>query len=100
MKLKHFTIELGPITHFDYRWSNTHVHRPYKRTHVPSPILGIHTHTNTHLNYPITGAPRPGLQTQKPNLFIPVGIMGKGGAGGGLELWDEMHLTVRKAPFF
>lgn len=49
-----------------------------------------HTHTHTPHVYPITGAPRPSLQAEKPNLFIPVGIMGRGEEG------DEMHLTEHR----
>lgn len=37
------------------------------------------THTHTPHVYPITGAPRPSLEAEKPNLFIPMGIMGGGG---------------------
>lgn len=50
------------------------------------------TRTHTPHVYPITGAPRPSLQAEKPNLFIPVGIMG--GEGGG----TEMHLTELRGP--
>lgn len=54
-------------------------------------LCPTHTHTHTPHVYPVTGAPRPSLQAQKPNLFIPVGIMGRGEGG-------EMHLTERRGP--
>lgn len=49
------------------------------------------THTHTPHVYPITGAPRPSLEAEKPNLFIPMGIMGGGET-------TEMHLTERRGP--
>lgn len=42
---------------------------------------------------PITGAPQTSLQAEKPNLFIPVRIMGGRWVGGG-----EMHLTEYRGP--
>ena len=84
----HFTTELGAISPLLHLWWDTctHSHTTDRETHVLSLISRIDTHnvslsdTHTHTPhvYPITGAPRPSLQAEKPNLFIPMGIMGGG----------------------
>lgn len=88
----HFTTELGAISYLLHlRWARTHTRahaHPYRadqETHVHTLISHIRTHKislslskfahASHV-YPITGAPQTSLQAEKPNLFIPVGIMG------------------------
>lgn len=107
----HFTTELGAISyllHLRRARTHTQVHaHPYRddqETHVHTLISRIHTHKKSlslplsklshapHV-YPITGAPQTSLQAEKPNLFIPAGIMGGWWAGGG-----EMHLTEYRGP--
>lgn len=96
-KPTHFSTELGAISYLLHlRWdarTHTHTHvytRPEKhmfslkyRIHesmyaLRTKSLPPHTHTRTPHVYPITEAPGLSLQAEKPNLFIPVGIIGRG----------------------
>lgn len=93
-KPTHFTSELGAISYLLHlRWdvhTHTHTYTTDQETHVLTQISNSREHIcsarkisfcpPTHIPhvYPITEAPRLSLQAEKPNLFIPVGIIGRG----------------------
>lgn len=67
----------------EHTHTRAHAHAQTKK-HMSFLSYFVFTHnlslscTYTPHVYPITGAPRPGLQDEKPNLFIPIGIIGRG----------------------
>ena len=90
-----FSTELGAISYLLHLWWDVHTHthtriqqtekhmfsleyRIQECTSAPRTKSLSVPHTHTLHVYPITEAPRLSLQAEKPNLFIPVGITGRG----------------------